>query len=110
MTKIALLSTAILIATGTAALAHSNNARFSEQAYQIEHGRRTGDITWTEGIKLRREQAQLRRFEARMKSDGRLTRQEKQRLHKLQNRAETHIAHESNDRWRRIWWLPRVGR
>jgi hypothetical protein len=110
MTRIALLSAVILAATGTAAFAHSNDARFSEQSRWIEQGRRTGDITWTEGIKLRKEQAELRRVENSMKSDGRFTLSEKRRLHRLQNRAANHIAEERTDGWHRVWWLPRVGR
>lgn len=109
-TRIAMVSAVILAASGTAALAHSNEARFDQQARWIEDGRRSGDITWREGIKLRNEQARLRVIEDRLRADGRLSRHEKRRLHKLQDEARNHIAHESSDRWRRIWWLPRVGR
>lgn len=110
MQKFVALMLAALAATSTGALAHSNSAREAEQRAWIEAGRRDGSITWREGIKLRREQRQIERVEAQMKSDGRFSRDERRTLHKLQNRSENHIAREANDGWRRWWWLPRVGR
>lgn len=110
MQKVAVLTLAALAAMSTSALAHSNAAREAEQRSWIEQGRRDGSITWREGIKLRREQRQIDRVEARMKADGHFSRDERRTLHKLQNRSENHIAHESNDGWKRLWWLPRVGR
>lgn len=110
MQKIAVLTFAALAATSTAALAHSNSARDAEQSAAIEAGRRDGTITWREGIKLRREQRAIGRVETRMKADGRLSRDERRTLHKLQDRSENHIVREASDGWRRWWWLPRVGR
>lgn len=108
--RISLIAAVILAATGTAAYAHSNNARLADQARWIEDGRRSGDITWREGIKLRQEQERIRDIKEHMTSDGRFTRDERRRLHRIQDRAQNHITQEASDGWRRIWWLPRVGR
>jgi Spy/CpxP family protein refolding chaperone len=110
MKKIALIAFAALAASSTLALAHSNDARQNEQADWIEQGRNNGTITWTEGIKLRREQREIARIEASMKDDGRLSRDERQTLHKLQDNAQNGIVRESADGWHRPWWLPRFGR
>src|SRR5712691_722241 len=56
MNKIALIATGLLIATSAAASAHSIDATRDRQADRIEHGRQTGRITWTEGLRLRAEQ------------------------------------------------------
>jgi hypothetical protein len=110
MKNTALIAFAALAATSTLALAHSNDARQSEQRDWIQDGRNNGTITWREGIKLRREQANINRIEAQMRSDGRLSRDEKRTLHGLQDQAQNDIVRESNDGWRRPWWLPRFGR
>lgn len=110
MQKAAILTLAALATMTTPALAHSHSARESEQNAWIEQGRRDGSITWREGIKLRREQRQIDRVEAGMKADGHFSRAERRTLHKLQNRSEDHIVREANDGWKRLWWLPRVGR
>jgi Spy/CpxP family protein refolding chaperone len=110
MKTIAAIALAALAATSTVAIAHSNDAREAEQNDWIEAGRQAGTITWREGIKLRREQREISRIEDHMKSDGRLSRDERRTLHKLQDEAQNRIVHESSDGWKRAWWLPRFGR
>jgi hypothetical protein len=110
MTKIIVLAAGFMVATSAAALAHSNEARLSEQAGMIEEGRRDGSITWREGWKLRREQREIQRVKASLEADGRLSRADKRILFRMQDLAEGHIIGEATDRWRRLWWLPRVGR
>ncbi|MEQ1653594.1 MAG: hypothetical protein ABL897_13990 [Hyphomicrobium sp.] len=110
MKTTALIAAAALAASATVALAHSNDAREAEQTDWIENGRNNGTITWREGIKLRREQREIDRIEDSMKADGRLSRDEKRTLHKMQDQAQSHIVKESSDGWQRAWWLPRFGR
>ncbi len=110
MKKVFLIATSLLIAGTAAASAHSVNATQNRQADRIEHGRETGKITWTEGLKLRAEQNKIARKEAAFRSDGYLSASEKRKLHVMQKKASKHIAQESHDGWKRVWWLPRVGR
>jgi hypothetical protein len=39
-----------------------------------------------------------------------LSASERRKLRALQSNASNHIAKEKSDGWRRVWWLPRVGR
>jgi hypothetical protein len=109
MTK-ALLTAGVVLTTATAALAHSPTARQMEQTYAIEQGRRDGSLTWREGRKLRKDQREIERVKAALASDGKLNRNDKRVLYQLQNAADDRIDQEKNDGWRRLWWLPRVGR
>lgn len=110
MIRTAPLALAALIALPAAASAHSNDARLTEQAGQIERGRQDGSITWREGLRLRQEQRDIARALEEMSADGRLTKQEQRVLHAIQNKAEQSIADEASDGWRRWWVLPRIGR
>lgn len=104
------LAAAIVAISATGAFADRIDARRSNQLNQIEAGRASGSITWREGRKLRREQAQIARAESGMKSDGTLSRSERRELRDMQDGAQAHIAHEKHDGWHRLWWLPRFGR
>ena len=110
MKSTAIIATALITLTSGAAFAHSNTARQYEQLDRIEQGREEGSITWTEGIKLRREQATIAQRKIELESDGRLSRADKRELYEMQNRAGAHITHEANDGWRRLWWWPRFAR
>lgn len=110
MKSLPLVATALLTMTNGAALAHSNNIRQQEQLDWIDQGRRDGSITWTEGLRLRREQAVIAERKAEFEADGRLSRADKRELYEMQDRAEDHIAHEATNGWHRVWWLPRFGR
>ena len=99
-----------MIATTAAASATSVKGTQERQADRIEHGRETGKITWTEGLKLRAEQDKIARKEAEFRSDGYLSKSENRELEEMQHDASKHIAHEAHDGWKRAWWLPRVGR
>lgn len=110
MNKIALIATGVLIATSAAASAHNVDATRDRQADRIEQGRETGKITWTEGLRLRAEQRRIARTEAAFESKGYITKSEHRVLRNMQEDAAEHIAEEKNNGWRRIWWLPRVGK
>jgi len=110
MTRIELIASTLLIATTAAASAASIDATQSRQAKAIEHGRQSGKITWTEGVQLRAEQNRIARREAELRSDGYLSGSDRRELQALQRKAWQHIGKEKRDGWRRVWWLPRVGR
>lgn len=109
MKKLFLIATSLLVASTAVASAHGINATQNRQANRIEHGRETGKITWTEGLKLRAEQRRIARKEAEFRADGYLSRSERRELRKMQRAARRHIRQEMRDGRRRAEWLPRVG-
>jgi hypothetical protein len=110
MTKTGTLALGILMATTAGALAAGSVQRSADHAYEIEQGRKDGSITWREGIKLRKEQREIANLRMAYKADGYLSASERRVLRKKQNTAANHIDNESTDGWRRLWWLPRVGK
>jgi Tfp pilus assembly pilus retraction ATPase PilT len=110
MSKITLIAVGLLFATTAVASAHSNEARFEEQNDVIEQGRQDGTITWREGLKLRKQQSVIAKRRDQLIADGSLSKKDRRELHALQNVAEDTIVREQNDSWRRLWWLPRVGK
>lgn len=109
---------AVLIAAGiiggmasTASAAQHTQYRLDRQAAQIEQGRKTGTITWTEGVKLRNEQRDIARLKARyLANDGRLSAAEKRVLNKKLDVAKRNIAVKKVNNHKRWKPLPRVGR
>ncbi len=117
--KLPLIAAGLLIAAtslvSTGAFAYDRdtrvNIRESIQSNRIEQGRRSGEITWTEGIKLRAEQRRIEAAERAFKSDdGRIDKGEYRQLKAMQDAASRHIAREAHDSRARPSWLPRVGR
>jgi len=98
-----------LTAAATAASAGRISDHRDSQLRQIEAGRESGMLTWREGRKLRREQAAIARAEYGMRSDGHLSRREREILRVMQDDAQARIVHEKHDGWRRPWWLRRFG-
>lgn len=109
MNKVFLIATAAIMASTGIASAASIDRVQDRQAKRIEHGRQTGKITWTEGLKLRSEQRKISRKEAQFRADGYLSTSERRKLRKMQRKAGKNIRHEKHDSKRRAWWLPRVG-
>jgi hypothetical protein len=115
MKRIAVIATGILAATSASAFAHTPThteieAREQRQLGEIEQGRQTGAITWTEGLKLRAEQKRIKQIEEYYEADGHVSKAERSSLTALQNNARQDIVREQNDGWHRVWWLPRFGR
>jgi len=110
MKNIALIATGLLIVTSAAASANSIDATRDRQADRIEHGRETGKITWTEGLRLRAEQNKIARTQAAYEDKGYVTKSERRTLRNMQSDAAEHISDEKNNGWSRVWWLPRVGK
>lgn len=104
------LAVMLSIAAPAIAAADAIDNRMDRQAERIEHGRNTGSITWTEGIKLRAEQNRIARTKAQMEAKGYLTRSERTKLAEMQADASKNIRKQSNDSWHRLWGLPRVGK
>ncbi|MGD9783973.1 MAG: hypothetical protein AB7E80_13510 [Hyphomicrobiaceae bacterium] len=103
----------LTVALSGAAAAHSVkpvDRILEKQTGFIELGRRTGDITWTEGNRLRAEQREIARLRQQFLADGRLTGREYRELRARQKEAKSHIIQEASDSRRRVWWLPRFGR
>lgn len=113
--KLPLIAAGFLIAASGAAFAHDLDGRVKDreqiQASRIEQGRRTGEITWTEGIKLRAEQRRIAAAErAFLADDGRIDRNEYRQLKAMQDDAARHITSEATDSKHRPSWLPRIGK
>jgi hypothetical protein len=110
MNKIFLIATSLLLAGSAAASAASVDTTQTRQGKVIEHGRQSGKITWTEGLKLRAEQRRVERREKQLRNDdGYLSRSDRRELKAMQRKAWKHIAKEKRDGWQRARWLPRVG-
>ncbi len=108
--KTIIAAAAILVAASSAAFAYSADTRLRAQNNRIEAGRESGQITWREGIRLRRQQADIMRAQARLRADGYLGRSDRRTLHLMQDEAARDIARKQNNGWWRVWWLPRFGR
>jgi len=67
------------------------------QQERIGKGIESGSVTPGEAIRLEREQAGIERAERRAEADGVVTRKERMRLHRGQNRASRHIYREKHD-------------
>ena len=85
MSRLITLAAGLLIASSAAALAHSVEARFEEQA-------------------------EIARVKAELEADGNLSRADKRILFGLQDQAESNIEAEATDTLHRALFLPRIGR
>jgi uncharacterized membrane protein YebE (DUF533 family) len=72
--------------------------RQAVQQQRIEQGVAHGQVTPREAAGLQREQNHIAAKEARAKSDGVVTRHERQQLHQAQNRAGRHIQQKKHHR------------
>lgn len=109
--SMALMAAAFIGGLATAANADSVSYRLERQAAEIEAGRKAGSITWTEGIKLRRELSEIERLRQRyLANDGYLSATEKRVLDRKLKTAQRHIWTAKTNGHRRWSALPRVGR
>jgi hypothetical protein len=72
--------------------------RMQNMEQRIDQGVKSGALTPKEAGKLEAEQARIKQTESRMKSDGNLTGQERQKLHNMQDRSSNHIYRQKHDR------------
>ena len=78
------------------------NGRQHNQTHRAVQGWRSGELTTREGRNIARQQHRIARTEHRMRSDGRLSGNERARLHYRQDRASANIhakKHNGRNRW-----------
>lgn len=112
---LATMTASVLLASSyLPAAAHDDgtiDARQERQAAAIERGRKSGQITWREGLKLRAEQRRIAALEVHLRATGgHLTYEEAERINAQLDEASRHISKEKRDGYRRLSFLPRVGR
>jgi tellurite resistance protein len=71
--------------------------RMQNQDHRIDQGIQSGALTPRETGKLEAEQAKTQQAEERMKSDGKLTPKERQRLNQMQDRSSRDIYNQKHD-------------
>jgi tellurite resistance protein len=74
--------------------------RMQNQDRRIDQGVKSGELTPKEAGRLEADQARIQQTEERMKSDGNLTGQERQKLNSMQDRASDRIDQQKHDRQR----------
>lgn len=74
--------------------------RQANQERRIDHGISGGVLTEQEANRLTHQQTHINKMEEKTKSDGVVTKKERAKLHKAQDRASRHIAREKHDRQR----------
>lgn len=87
-------SAAMLIATAAYAAPTDDpgiQKREQNQEKRIDQGVKSGQLTPGEAGRAERQQAKIQQDEARMKSDGKLTKKERRKLTREQNRASKNI-------------------
>ena len=93
---------ALCILVPVAAFAQSNTPRVDQreanQEARIQQGVNSGSLTPREAGRLERGQQHVQNMEARAKSDGVVTRQERARLHEAQNVQSNRIYNQKHDR------------
>jgi hypothetical protein len=72
-------------------------AREQRQQQRIQQGLRSGQLTPKEANRLEAEQRWIKATEARMKADGNLTRAERAKLTRMQNRASRNICRKKHN-------------
>lgn len=72
--------------------------RMQNQERRIDQGVKSGELTPKEAGRLEANQARIQQTEERMKSDGNLTGQERQKLSGMQDRASDRIYQQKHDR------------
>jgi len=93
---------AVFLMAGTLSSAETINQREWRQQERIWSGYRSGDLTPREFRRLEREQALIRRSEARARRDGNFTARERLRIQREGNRASRDVFTQRHDRqyWR----------
>ena len=74
--------------------------RMQNQERRIDQGVKSGELTPIEAGRLEANQARIQQTEERMKSDGTLTGQERQKLSGMQDRTSDRIYQQKHDRQR----------
>ena len=72
--------------------------RQSNQKYRTRQGVRSGELTRREAKSIRRSTKRVNRYEKRAKSDGTVTRRERVRLNRMENRNSRKIYRKKHNR------------
>ena len=109
------IAAAGLIVTASAAFAgdakrYDPDTRSDVLSTVIEEGRRSGEITYFEGRKLRKALLEAARVQHLAEADGRITKAERAEIKAAQDALAEQIYAERTDGWKRWSLLPRVGR
>jgi len=105
MRKIAIMGAAALMIAGTMpVLADSGRSQAREwrQYERIYRGAMRGDLTPRELRNLAAQQRRIDRAQARAAADGYISRPERRRIERMQDRASQNIRRKKNN-WR-VWW------
>jgi hypothetical protein len=88
-----------VLGLGATSFAHTPviNKRQHNQSQRIRRGIRTDELTRREAGRLISQQAAIRAYEARAKSDGRLNYRERRRLDYMLDRANRNIYRQKHD-------------
>ena len=97
---ILLMGGCFALVTAGIAWAGECQAHQGRQYKRIHQGVHSGALTRSEARTLLREQRHIRQTAKRAWADGRLTRPERVRLHRMQQRAGRHIYGLKHNRWR----------
>jgi hypothetical protein len=96
-----LLTSVIILGASVPALAGSKTPRINKrehrQKHRIAQGIRSGELSARETARLVAHQARIRAWEARAKSDGKVTAYERARLHHELNQANRRIRRQKHD-------------
>jgi len=103
MNRTIIIASTLLATMTTGALADRIDNRQAQEAARIEQGRRSGQLTVMETLKLKAEQARIADMERRAKSDGVVTHREAKAIDRAQDAASRHIYQESHDS-QKAWW------
>lgn len=91
----------LVVVFSVAAAAQTNmpgvNKRERNQKQRIVNGVKSGELGFKETGKLLKQQAEIRKFERKAKSDGNVTSKERFRLHRELNQASRNIKRKKNN-------------
>jgi len=97
---ILLMGGCLALVTAGSSWAGDYSARQGPQCKRIHQGVHSGTLTRGEARTLLREQHHIRQAIKRAWADGHLTRLERVRVHRMQERAGRHICGLKHNRWR----------
>ena len=98
--KVILLTIGLVFTFSLAASAQNTSGidkREKNQKQRIVNGVKSGDLGFKETAKLLKQQAEIRKFERKAKSDGNVTVVERLRLHNKLNQAGSNIKRKKNN-------------
>lgn len=71
--------------------------REANQEARIQNGVASGQLNAKETYRLEKQQARINQTEADAKADGTVTKQERRKLHRMQDRASANIHNQKHD-------------